>query len=119
MSAVDRSFFGNNAVVIVLTLSLSFGFLEVSKEQKTIKLAFAMGLITGDIFNSSFQVLISTIAVSLVVLVALLNILKQILFVKKDEPPVVFHWFPYIGSAVSYGQEPAKSLKECQAKVRG
>lgn len=76
-----------------------------------------MGLVTGGNSTSSFQLLISIITVSLVILAVLLNVLKQILFWKTNEPPVVFHWFPFIGSAVSYGQEPTKFLKNCQAKV--
>lgn len=76
-----------------------------------------MGVLTGGVSAASFQVLISSISVSLVILAVLLNVLKQVLFKKKDEPPVVFHWFPFVGSAISYGQEPTQFLKECQAKV--
>jgi sterol 14alpha-demethylase len=76
-----------------------------------------MGLVTGGLSTSSFQLLILMTTFSVVILAVLLNVLKQILFSKKDEPPVVFHWFPFIGSAVSYGQEPTEFLKECQAKV--
>ena len=47
----------------------------------------------------------------------LMNGLKQALFKKRNEPPVVFHWLPFIGSALSYGQEPNKFLSECRAKV--
>ncbi len=48
----------------------------------------------------------------------LMNALKQALFKKRNEPPVVFHWLPFIGSALSYGQEPNKFLGKCKAKVR-
>ncbi|KAH0000865.1 14-alpha sterol demethylase Cyp51B, partial [Aureobasidium melanogenum] len=32
--------------------------------------------------------------------------MQQALFKKKDEPPVVFHWFPFLGSTVAYGMDP-------------
>ncbi|KAG9584970.1 14-alpha sterol demethylase Cyp51B, partial [Aureobasidium melanogenum] len=35
----------------------------------------------------------------------LVNAMRQVLFQKKDEPPVVFHWFPFIGSTVAYGMD--------------
>lgn len=80
-----------------------------------------MALVTGRIFStSSFQLLLISAIInitSLVILAVLLNVLKQLLFWKKNEPPVVFHWFPFIGSAITYGQEPTKFLKDCQAKV--
>ena len=52
------------------------------------------------------------------VLVVLVNVLWQILFRKLNEPPVVFHWLPFIGSTVTYGIDPFNFFFECQAKVR-
>ncbi|KAL2045341.1 hypothetical protein N7G274_002424 [Stereocaulon virgatum] len=75
-----------------------------------------MDLVTGNLFNTSSSLLILTIPVSFVTLAILLNVLKQILFKKKYEPPIVFHWVPFIGSAVSYGQDPVKFLRQCQAE---
>ena len=43
------------------------------------------------------------------------NIVRQ-LFPNKNEPPVVFHWIPWLGSAVTYGKEPYKFLFAAQAK---
>lgn len=44
------------------------------------------------------------------------NILRQLFFASKNEPPVVFHWIPWLGSAVTYGKEPYKFLFANQAK---
>jgi len=49
--------------------------------------------------------------------VIVLNILWQKLPSKKTEPPVVFHWFPFIGNAVSYGMNPLEFFTSCRGKV--
>lgn len=36
----------------------------------------------------------------------------------KNAPPMVFHYFPIIGSAVSYGMDPYKFMFENREKVR-
>ena len=54
----------------------------------------------------------------ILVLTVLASVLQQTLLKKVDEPPVVFHWLPFIGSTVSYGIDPFKFLFQCQAKVR-
>ena len=59
-----------------------------------------------------------TAAGSILVLFILANILQQILLKNTNEPPVVFHWLPFIGSTVTYGIDPFKFFFECQAKVR-
>lgn len=53
------------------------------------------------------------IAISVVV-----HVLKQLLIVNPNEPPMVFSWFPIIGSTITYGMDPPKFFKEQQAKVR-
>ena len=57
--------------------------------------------------------LASFIAISVVI-----HVLKQFLFVNPNEPPMVFSWFPVIGSTITYGMDPPKFFKEQQAKVR-
>lgn len=47
----------------------------------------------------------------------LVNILRQMLPQKAHEPPVVFHWIPYVGSAVSYGLDPVKFFFRCREKA--
>ena len=51
-------------------------------------------------------------------LIILTNVLQQTLLKKTDEPPVVFHWLPVVGSTVTYGIDPFKFFIQCQAKVR-
>ena len=46
-----------------------------------------------------------------------LNVFWQMLPRKKSEPPMVFHWIPFIGNAVSYGMNPLLFYQECQKKV--
>ncbi|KAF4462928.1 cytochrome P450 family 51 (sterol 14-demethylase) [Fusarium albosuccineum] len=38
--------------------------------------------------------------------IIILNVLKQKLFRKAGEPPLVFHWIPFLGNAVTYGLDP-------------
>lgn len=54
----------------------------------------------------------------LLVFAVLVNVLQQTLLRKPNEPPVVFHWLPLIGSTVTYGIDPFKFFFDCQAKVR-
>jgi sterol 14-demethylase len=54
---------------------------------------------------------------SLLVVAVILNVLKQVLFKNPNEPPVVFHWFPVIGSTITYGIDPYKFFFDCRAKV--
>ncbi len=63
---------------------------------------------------------ISLLAVilSVVVLAIFTNVLQQALFRNPNEPPVIFHWLPLIGSTVTYGIDPFKFFFDCQAKVR-
>lgn len=51
-------------------------------------------------------------------LVILFNVFWQQLPRKKSEPPLIFHWIPFIGNAVSYGMHPLRFYQECQKKVR-
>ncbi|KAF4636086.1 hypothetical protein G7Y89_g2001 [Cudoniella acicularis] len=45
-----------------------------------------------------------------------LNILSQLLLKNPNEPPVVFHWFPVVGSTITYGIDPYKFFFENRAK---
>ncbi|KAL9604096.1 MAG: hypothetical protein Q9219_000684 [cf. Caloplaca sp. 3 TL-2023] len=44
------------------------------------------------------------------------NLLRQWLSKNYNEPPVVFHWIPFIGSTVTYGIDPYKFFFDCRAK---
>ncbi|KAJ5595187.1 uncharacterized protein N7459_001395 [Penicillium hispanicum] len=37
-----------------------------------------------------------------------LNVVHQVCFYRRHEPPVVFHWFPFVGSTIQYGMDPYK-----------
>src|SRR3954447_5472826 len=54
---------------------------------------------------------------SFLVLSVVLNVLSQLLLKNPNEPPVVFHWFPIIGSTVTYGIDPYRFCFDCRAKV--
>jgi sterol 14alpha-demethylase len=54
-----------------------------------------------------------------VALSVVLNVFSQVLFKNPNEPPVVFHWLPIIGSTITYGIDPYKFFFECRAKVCG
>ena len=59
---------------------------------------------------------LATVAFGVSIVVA--NILKQLLFKNPKEPPVVFHWFPFIGNTILYGIDPIKFFAECREKVQ-
>jgi hypothetical protein len=61
---------------------------------------------------------VGVVVASVVFLSVFLNVAQQIFFKNPNEPPVVFHWFPWIGSTVTYGINPPVWLKENRAKVR-
>lgn len=46
-----------------------------------------------------------------------INVAQQLLFKNPSDPPMVFHWFPFIGSTVIYGMDPPKFFKDNRAKV--
>ncbi|GKT42298.1 eburicol 14-alpha-demethylase [Colletotrichum spaethianum] len=54
---------------------------------------------------------IVTIVGAVIFLSVLLNVASQILFKNSNEPPMVFHWFPFIGSTVIYGMDPQPSSR--------
>ncbi|KDN69988.1 putative cytochrome P450 51 [Colletotrichum sublineola] len=53
---------------------------------------------------------------ALLLLIILLNLLWQQLPRPKSEPPLVFHWLPFIGNAVSYGMDPFSFYSQCREK---
>lgn len=49
--------------------------------------------------------------------VVFFNVLLQAINRNPNEPPLVFHWFPVIGSTITYGMDPPRFFKENRAKV--
>ncbi|GAB7350147.1 hypothetical protein MBLNU459_g0814t2 [Dothideomycetes sp. NU459] len=45
-----------------------------------------------------------------------LNVASQLLFKKPNEPPIVFHWVPFIGSTITYGMDPYGFFFDCRQK---
>ncbi|KFY86101.1 hypothetical protein V500_07870 [Pseudogymnoascus sp. VKM F-4518 (FW-2643)] len=45
-------------------------------------------------------------AVAAFLVTVVLNITRQLCFYNKNEPPVVFHWVPFLGNTITYGMEP-------------
>lgn len=67
---------------------------------------------------SAFQILsVAGFAFAALVVVILLNVFQQLFFRNNKEPPIVFHWLPFIGSAISYGIDPYKFFFSCGEKV--
>lgn len=53
----------------------------------------------------------------LLVLAILSNVLLQLFVKNPNEPPIVFHWVPFIGSTVTYGIDPYKFFFAAREKV--
>lgn len=60
---------------------------------------------------------VGAVAAAAVFLSVFVNVLKQVLFRDPTKPPMVFHWFPFIGSTITYGMDPPRFFRECNKKV--
>ncbi len=72
--------------------------------------------LVGDV---STPVLAASAIASLFVLVIVGNVLRQLLFRNPKEPPLVFHWVPFIGSTITYGIDPYIFFFSCREKASG
>ncbi|KAJ5906101.1 uncharacterized protein N7473_003017 [Penicillium subrubescens] len=59
---------------------------------------------------------ISGYGIALVLISVVLNVINQLFFYSGNEPPVVFHWFPILGSTISYGMDPYQFFLSCRRK---
>ncbi|TFK75170.1 cytochrome P450 [Pluteus cervinus] len=65
--------------------------------------------------HSSRLLLLALLNTPLIVII--LNVLRQLIIPRNpSEPPVVFHWLPFVGSAVSYGNDPLNFFFSCREK---
>ncbi|KAF9007569.1 lanosterol 14-alpha-demethylase [Cyathus striatus] len=49
--------------------------------------------------------------------IIILNVLRQLVIPRRSrDPPIVFHWMPFIGSAITYGKNPLDFLTKCRDK---
>lgn len=85
---------------------------------------FKMGLFTTFLetfcehcSTQSIYTLAGVGALSFIALSVVVNVLSQLFFKKAHEPPVVFHWFPFVGSTISYGMDPYTFFNQARAKV--
>ncbi len=62
--------------------------------------------------------LISFTLAAFVTSVILINVLNQLLLKDPNEPPLVFHLVPFVGSTITYGIDPFKFFFACREKVR-
>jgi len=69
-------------------------------------LAVISGPLADFTAKSSYPILAVSGLTSFILIAVVLNVLKQLLLKKPNEPPVVFHWLPIIGSTVTYGMDP-------------
>jgi sterol 14-demethylase len=76
------------------------------------------GPLAQEISQRSTATVVAAGVAAFIVLSVVLNVLNQVLFANPNEPPVVFHWFPIIGSTVTYGIDPYVFFFDCRAKVR-
>ena len=68
---------------------------------------------------SSLVVQAPLILIALTSLSVLVNVVLQSVDKSNEsKPPLVFHYFPIIGSTISYGKDPMKFFEECKQKVR-
>jgi sterol 14-demethylase len=81
-------------------------------------LEIVAGPLAAQVSQRGTGVVVAAAFAAFLVLSVVLNVLKQLLFKNPNEPPVVFHWFPIIGSTVTYGIDPYKFFFECKEKVR-
>ncbi|KAK4229108.1 eburicol 14a-demethylase [Podospora fimiseda] len=76
--------------------------------------------VAGPLGERFFELgLASQIGVSIAAFVTLsviVHVAKQLLFVNPNEPPMVFSWFPVIGSTITYGMDPPTFFRENQKK---
>ncbi|KAJ5640386.1 Eburicol 14-alpha-demethylase [Penicillium herquei] len=66
--------------------------------------------------SQSIYTLVSVGALSFIAISVVINVLRQLLFKSPHEPPLVFHWFPFVGSTISYGIDPYKFFHASRAK---
>ncbi|GAM82475.1 hypothetical protein ANO11243_004550 [Dothideomycetidae sp. 11243] len=68
--------------------------------------------------TQSTVVLVSASVLCFFVAAVLLNVLSQLIRDRNrgSNPPMVFHWVPFIGSTIPYGIDPYKFFFECRKK---
>ena len=83
---------------------------------------FLMDSLSDDVLSNlpitwtSSSLVLAVTAVALAATIVI-NIFRQLCFANTNEPPLVFHWLPLVGSTISYGIDPYKFFFACREKV--
>jgi sterol 14-demethylase len=75
------------------------------------------GALAQQVSQRGMGVVVAASLGAFLVLAVVFNVLSQLLLKNPNEPPIVFHWFPIVGSTVVYGIDPYKFFFDCRAKV--
>ncbi|KAJ5292980.1 transcriptional regulator family: Fungal Specific TF [Penicillium atrosanguineum] len=73
-----------------------------------------MELLVPLVIGQILRIISYVAAIALISVVV--NLIHQQFFYQRNEPPLVFHWFPFIGSTVAYGMDPYKFFFACREK---
>ncbi|TBU43941.1 14 alpha-demethylase [Dichomitus squalens] len=55
-------------------------------------------------------------AVNVCIAIIVINICRQLLSLNRSQPPVVWHWIPFLGSTISYGKDPVGFFRTCRER---
>jgi len=75
------------------------------------------GPLADRLANASNLTVIAAAFFAFLVLAVVTNVLRQLLLKDPLKPPVVFHWFPFLGNTIVYGIDPYKFFFSCREKV--
>ena len=75
------------------------------------------GPLLADFQSLGLGAQIAIASTTFILVTVVLNVANQILFKNPNEPPVVFHWFPLIGSTVTYGINPPAFFAKQRERV--
>ncbi|KAH8118833.1 lanosterol 14-alpha-demethylase [Phellopilus nigrolimitatus] len=70
----------------------------------------------GSLASTDRRFILAVIFVSFPIVIILLNVASQLIPKSSSRPPVVFHWLPFIGSAIQYGNDPISFFVGCRVK---
>ncbi|KAJ2934678.1 hypothetical protein H1R20_g2425, partial [Candolleomyces eurysporus] len=66
-------------------------------------------------FDTVLRIVVTLVAIPAVAI--FVNVVQQLAIPRRaSTPPVVFHWLPFVGSAIAYGNDPLKFLFQCREK---
>lgn len=76
-------------------------------------------VVSSQLGDKPLYLAIAIVAGAIFALAIVLNVLSQLLPVRRkgSEPPLVFHWVPFIGSTITYGIDPYKFFFNCRKQV--